>query len=127
MSGYHPDQGATPPAPPPKPGSHEASRMATPSAGSSSVPPLPPQQQQNQQYPGSVGYGAHEPSQLQHAQTLDGVEGGQAAVQQHLDVPQPQPDPGEGWLPETLQDKSYVYVSSESRHDIRRSFSWGER
>ncbi|KAM3500358.1 hypothetical protein MY10362_006473 [Beauveria mimosiformis] len=99
MSGYHPDQGATPPAPPPKPGSHETSRMATPSGAgsSSSVPPPPPPP------PGYGNYGANEPSQLQHVQAADAEAGVQ---QQQLDLPRPMPDPGEGWLPEMLQDKS---------------------
>ncbi|EGX90217.1 hypothetical protein CCM_06636 [Cordyceps militaris CM01] len=101
MSGYHPDQGATPPAPPPKPDSHEASRMATPSTSGSVPPPPPPQQ-----YPGYAGYAAHEPSQLQQTQTADA----DGAVPPQLDVPQPMPDPGEGWLPETLQDKSPLWT-----------------
>ncbi|KAM3508048.1 hypothetical protein MY11210_006896 [Beauveria gryllotalpidicola] len=101
MAGYHPDQGATPPAPPPKPGSHETSRMATPSGAgiSSSVPPPPPPP------PGYGNYGAHEPSQLQHVQAAD-AEAAVQQQQQQLDVPQPMPDPGEGWLPEMLQHKS---------------------
>lgn len=107
MSGYHPDQSATPPAPPPKPGSHEASRMTTPGTSSSSVPPPPPPQ-----HPGYSSYSTYEPSQLQQVQTMDaeGQVGGSAA-QQQLEVPQPMPDPGEGWLPETLQDKPCVLDS----------------
>ncbi|KAM3561714.1 hypothetical protein MY1884_002249 [Beauveria asiatica] len=103
MSRYHPDQGATPPAPPPKPGSHETSRMATPSGAgsSSSVPPPPPPP------PGYGNYGANEPLQLQHVQAADAEAGvQQQQQQQQLDVPQPMPDPGENWLPEMLQDKS---------------------
>lgn len=71
--------------------------MATPSTSGSVPPPPPPQQ-----YPGYAGYAAHEPSQLQQTQTADA----DGAVPPQLDVPQPMPDPGEGWLPETLQDKS---------------------
>ncbi|KAM3436112.1 hypothetical protein NHJ13734_005270 [Beauveria thailandica] len=102
MSRYHPDQGATPPAPPPKPGSHETSRMATPSGAgsSSSVPPPPPPP------PGYGNYGANEPLQLQHVQAADAEAAGVQQQQQQLDVPQPMPDPGENWLPEMLQDKS---------------------
>lgn len=112
MSGYHPDQSATPPAPPPKPGSHEASRMTTPGASSSSVPPPPPPPQQ---HPGYSSYSTHEPSQLRHVQTMDadgqaGGSGSQQQQQHHLDVPRPMPDPGEVWLPETLQDKPCVLI-----------------
>ncbi|TQW06825.1 hypothetical protein IF2G_05209 [Cordyceps javanica] len=108
MSGYHSDQGATPPAPPPKPGSHEASRMTTPStSGDGSVPPPPPPPPPQQQHPGYAGYSTHEPSPLQQAQVVDADGAATGALQQQLEVPQPMPDPGEGWLPETLQDKSY--------------------
>ncbi|OAQ91519.1 Modifier of rudimentary, Modr [Purpureocillium lilacinum] len=97
---------ATPPAPPPKPGSHETSRMGTPSSG----PPLPPpppssqQQQQQQQQQGQQGQMAGG-GQQGYAAAAGGADDGLLG-----DVPFPQsdvgPDPGDGWLPSMLQDKS---------------------
>ncbi|KAF9767923.1 hypothetical protein IL306_014863, partial [Fusarium sp. DS 682] len=66
-------QGATPPVLPPKPGSHETSRIATPT--SASVPP---------------------PSEGRIPSNT--VNPAAASI----------PDPGDQWLPQILQDKSYV-------------------
>lgn len=95
MTGFPPDNGpaATPPVPPPKPGSHEASGISTPVPyGASGTP-------------GSFSSGA------QHGATTQGQPGGQdpgaafAPEQQASPIPE---DPGEHWLPHILEDKSYV-------------------
>ncbi|KAK0383310.1 hypothetical protein NLU13_9223 [Sarocladium strictum] len=93
MTGFPPDNGpaATPPVPPPKPGSHEASGISTPVPyGASGTP-------------GSFSSGA------QHGATTQGQPGGQdpgaafAPEQQASPIPE---DPGEHWLPHILEDKS---------------------
>ena len=95
---------ATPPAPPPKPGSHETSRMGTPSSGPPLPPPPPSSQQQQQQQQGQQGQMAGG-GQQGYAAAAGGADDGLLA-----DVPFPQsdvgPDPGDGWLPSMLQDKS---------------------
>ena len=75
---------STPPAPPPKPGSHETSRRGTPFG-----PPQPPPP------PGADD---------------DDVAGALPPFPQ-ADAG---PDPGEGWLPGLLQDKSCVISPSSS-------------
>ncbi|UNI15226.1 hypothetical protein JDV02_001781 [Purpureocillium takamizusanense] len=103
-----------PPAPPPKPGSHETSRMGTPSSG----PPLPPpppllssqQQPQHQQQQGQQQQGYSAATAGAGAGAGAGVGGGADDGGLLGDVPFPQsdvgPDPGDGWLPSMLQDKS---------------------
>ncbi|KAF4947229.1 hypothetical protein FGADI_10537 [Fusarium gaditjirri] len=71
-------QVATPPVLPPKPGSHETSRIATPT--SSGVPP--------------PSEGRTPSNTVNHAS---------ASI----------PDPGDKWLPQILQDKSYVISQSQ--------------
>ncbi|KAJ9157693.1 Vacuolar protein sorting-associated protein 37C [Pleurostoma richardsiae] len=74
----------TPPAPPPKPGSHEASRMGTPALTQSPRPPPPPPDQ--------------------HSNLPEAMGGTTAQAQ--IAQPQSIPDPGDQWLPKFLQDKS---------------------
>ncbi|KAK2593579.1 hypothetical protein QQS21_008708 [Conoideocrella luteorostrata] len=78
---------STPPAPPPKGGSHNVSSISTPTTASSPPPPPFPRPAPN------------EP---------DGAQGISAASTPPLAFPisDPAPDPGEGWLPEVLRDKS---------------------
>lgn len=81
---------STPPAPPPKPGSHEVSRMSTPITTQSprAPPPLPDQQQH---------------SDLPEAAAAAAGGGAQPA---QVARPQAIPDPGDQWLPKVLEDKS---------------------
>lgn len=68
---------STPPVLPPKPGSHEASRIATPASAA-----LPVFDADRGRVPGAMA-----------------------------PAPPPSiPDPGENWLPQFLQDKSYVFT-----------------
>lgn len=79
----------TPPAPPPKPGSHEVSRINTPIATQSPrpAPPVPTDhQQQHSDLPEAAGLTASQ----------------QAQIVRPRDVP----DPGDQWLPRYLEDKS---------------------
>ncbi|ROW18007.1 hypothetical protein VPNG_00395 [Cytospora leucostoma] len=79
----------TPPAPPPKPGSHEVSRLSTPITTQSPRPPPPlPDQQQLSELPETAGAGGAQQAQAQVAR------------------PQEIPDPGDQWLPKILEDKS---------------------
>jgi hypothetical protein len=71
---------STPPVPPPKPGSHDASRISTPTTTQSPRPP---------------------PSNLPEA-------AGGPAAQAQIARPPEIPDPGDQWLPKYLEDKSYV-------------------
>lgn len=84
---------STPPAPPPKPGSHEVSRMSTPITTQSprAPPPLPDQQQH---------------SDLPEAAAAAAAGGGAQPAQ--VARPQAIPDPGDQWLPKVLEDKSYA-------------------
>lgn len=86
----------TPPAPPPKPGSHEVSRMNTPIATQSPrpAPPIPDHHHQQQQH-----------SDLPEAAAAAGLT---AAQQAQVARPQDIPDPGDQWLPQFLEDKSCV-------------------
>lgn len=78
----------TPPAPPPKPGSHDVSRMSTPiSTQSPGRSPLP-DQQQHSDLPEPAGVPVSQQAQVTRPQ----------AVQ----------DPGDQWLPQFLEDKSCV-------------------
>lgn len=79
---------STPPAPPPKPGSHEVSALNTPVTSQSPrpQPPLPDQQQH---------------SDLPEAAGLTGAQRAQ------ISRPQDIPDPGDQWLPRFLEDKQY--------------------
>ncbi|EON96866.1 hypothetical protein UCRPA7_7579 [Phaeoacremonium minimum UCRPA7] len=74
----------TPPAPPPKPGSHDASRMGTPATTQSPRPP-PPIPDQHSNLPEAMGG---------------------ATAQAQITRPESIPDPGDQWLPKFLQDKS---------------------
>ncbi|KAH6649945.1 hypothetical protein F5144DRAFT_636246 [Chaetomium tenue] len=78
----------TPPAPPPKPpGTHDVSRMSTPSSGTAPPPPPPP---------------------LPEAVTAGLIAAGTPAGAEYYD-PQSQQeiaDPGDQWLPKFLEDKS---------------------
>ncbi|KAM4059372.1 modifier of rudimentary (Mod(r)) protein [Hirsutella rhossiliensis] len=76
---------ATPPAPPPKPGSHDASRMGTPSG---LVPPPPP------------------PTAAADYDQGGGLGDVQSAAANALPQAEIGPDPGDNWLPALLQDKS---------------------
>lgn len=80
---------STPPAPPPKPGSHEVSRLNTPSTIPSPrpVPPIP-DQRQHSDLPEAAGLAAAQRAQIARPQTI--------------------PDPGDQWLPKFLEDKSCV-------------------
>jgi hypothetical protein len=95
MASFPADSGpsATPPVLPPKPGSHEASGISTPTPYGSGAGPG------GYNVTSNPGYSAQ------------GQQGGQdpnafcATEQQAPSIPQ---DPGEHWLPQTLEDKSYV-------------------
>lgn len=80
----------TPPAPPPKPGSHDVSRMSTPINTQSPGPgPSPlPDQQQHSDLPEAAGVPVSQQAQVTRPQTV--------------------PDPGDQWLPQFLEDKSCV-------------------
>lgn len=83
----------TPPAPPPKPGSHEVSRINTPTATQSPrpAPPVPDHQQQHSDLPEATGLTAAQQAQVARPQDI--------------------PDPGDQWLPRFLEDKSCVFLS----------------
>lgn len=80
----------TPPLPPPKPGSHEASRGATPQT--SSALPVAPSQASQEWYQAQSGNGrsAQSPANIAHA---------------NEPLPKP-PTVEEGWLPDAVRDKS---------------------
>lgn len=96
MASYTPElqaPGSAPPPPPPKPGSHDATRISTPTTigdAASVIPGAP------------TPYGAASGS---FPPPSSGPAGSAAATQQPVDVP----DPGDQWLPQILQDKSYVF------------------
>src|SRR5687768_8461883 len=95
MTSFPPDSGpaATPPVLPPKPGSHEASGISTPTPYGSSATP------------GSFN------TNLQSGMPMQGQPSGQvpsAAFATEQQVPPIPEDPGEHWLPHILEDKSYV-------------------
>lgn len=77
----------TPPAPPPKPSSHETSRKGTPAGG---LPRPPPPSDDTHDGQSNVGDG-------QNPYIRDPTTGNVAI-----------PDPGEQWLPKLLEDKTYV-------------------
>ncbi|KAI5462991.1 hypothetical protein BGZ63DRAFT_353115 [Mariannaea sp. PMI_226] len=88
MDSYTPEPpSATPPVLPPKPGSHETSRLATPKSADFHYPPPPPPPQQ----------------QLADGDRLAGANRNSGFV---ADVPEAIPDPGDQWLPKILEDKS---------------------
>ncbi|KAK7757843.1 hypothetical protein SLS62_000221 [Diatrype stigma] len=101
---------ASPPIPPPKPSSHEASRLGTPSVTNSPRPPPPPPfTPEHGMGVGSMdargrGFAAIDSSGLILAP--GGGSGAQQQYQQQRQQPQPIPDPGEHWLPKILEDKS---------------------
>ncbi|KAI9171942.1 hypothetical protein HJFPF1_01433 [Paramyrothecium foliicola] len=72
---------ATPPVPPPKPGSHDTSRISTPAAGAGGFPVADPERHR-------------------------GPGGPAASIASTLPAAAPIPDPGDQWLPEILRDKS---------------------
>lgn len=77
---------STPPAPPPKPGSHEVSAINTPITSQSPRPAPPvPDQQQHSDLPEAAGLTAAQNAQIARPQSI--------------------PDPGEQWLPRFLEDK----------------------
>ncbi|KUI63150.1 hypothetical protein VP1G_10272, partial [Cytospora mali] len=92
----------TPPAPPPKPGSHEVSRMSTPITTQSprAAPPTDQQQQQQQQ---QQKFPSELPDAAAGTAAATGVGGSQQA---QVARPQAIPDPGDQWLPKILEDKS---------------------
>ncbi|KAK9444378.1 Modifier of rudimentary, Modr [Metarhizium brunneum] len=85
MSSFTPElHSSTPPAPPPKGGSHDVSSISTPTT-SSSPPPAP---------------------FLPRPLPNDGQIVSATSTPPPLTVSEPIPDPGDGWLPEILRDKS---------------------
>ncbi|KAJ4394308.1 hypothetical protein N0V93_003525 [Gnomoniopsis smithogilvyi] len=77
---------STPPAPPPKPGSHEVSAINTPITSQSPRPAPPvPDQQQHSDLPEAAGITTAQNAQIARPQAI--------------------PDPGEQWLPRFLEDK----------------------
>lgn len=96
----------TPPVPPPKPGSHETSRMGTPSTSQSPRPPPIPDYSRPQNLPEAVAAGGARP---------------QAGQQQQ----QVEPDPGDQWLPRFLEDKSWV--TSRTAITSRAHFAFQDR
>jgi hypothetical protein len=89
MASYTPDPTSTPPVPPPKPGSHDASGINTPTTAG--YPP-PVTTSEGRQLPSAV---APPPNQI--------------------------PDPGDQWLPQILQDKSYVVTTRPRRSHPRQA------
>lgn len=87
---------STPPAPPPKTGSHETSRMQTPNTN---LPPRPP--------PHPAGLEVYHGAEHDHQY---GSENNSNENTSRNNIE----DPGEGWLPEFLADKSYVAYKTES-------------
>jgi hypothetical protein len=80
-----------PPIPPPKPGSHDTSRMSTPQTSQSPRPPPPPPQDGQ-------------------SSAVDAYGLPPAARQPVIAPAQEIADPGDQWLPRFLEDKSYVPV-----------------
>lgn len=79
---------STPPAPPPKPGSHEVSAINTPITSQSPRPAPPlPDQQQHSDLPEAAGLATAQQAQIARPQAI--------------------PDPGDQWLPRFLEDKPY--------------------
>lgn len=78
----------TPPAPPPKPGSHDVSRMSTPINTQSPGPSPHPDQQQHSDLPEPAGVPVSQQAQATRPQAIQ--------------------DPGDQWLPQFLEDKSCV-------------------
>lgn len=76
----------TPPAPPPKPGSHEVSRLGTPATSADSPRPAPPAPDHHSDLPEAAGLTAAQQAQIARPQAI--------------------PDPGDQWLPRFLEDKS---------------------
>ncbi|EFY89429.1 hypothetical protein MAC_04615 [Metarhizium acridum CQMa 102] len=99
MSSFIPElHSSTPPAPPPKGGSHDVSSISTPTTSSS--PPPPPF--------------------LPRPLPSDGQIVSAASTPPPLTVSEPIPDPGDGWLPEILRDKSYVFAPTPSLRPQKR-------
>jgi hypothetical protein len=94
MASFPADSGpsATPPVLPPKPGSHEASGISTPTP-----------------YGSATGPGSYNVTSSSDFAT-QGQQGGQdpnAAYPTKQQAPSIPQDPGEHWLPQVLEDKSY--------------------
>ncbi|PSR91942.1 hypothetical protein BD289DRAFT_429970 [Coniella lustricola] len=87
---------STPPAPPPKPGSHEVSRMGTPATVNSPQRPAPPVPDYHQQYQ----------QQQQHSDLPEAAAGIGGGPESHIVRSQAAADPGDQWLPKFLEDKS---------------------
>ncbi|CAN8099521.1 unnamed protein product [Discula destructiva] len=85
MERYEDLYASTPPAPPPKPGSHEVSALNTPITSQSPRPPPVPDQQQHSDLPEAAGLTAAQQAQISRPQAI--------------------PDPGDQWLPRFLEDK----------------------
>lgn len=116
MDKYEDIYSSTPPAPPPKPGSHEVSRIGTPTAIQSPrhAPPLSDQlqyHQQQQQQPHSDLPEAAAGTIATATATEGGGGGGgggslaAAAQQAQIARPNTVPDPGDQWLPTFVEDK----------------------
>lgn len=82
---------STPPAPPPKSGSHEVSAINTPITSQSPRPAPPvPDQQQHLDLPEAAGLTMAQQAQISRPQAI--------------------PDPGDQWLPRFLEDKQYGFL-----------------
>ncbi|KAI1339560.1 hypothetical protein F5Y15DRAFT_76653 [Xylariaceae sp. FL0016] len=89
-----------PPIPPPKPSSQDVSRLGTPSATSSPRPPPPVPGSENEYNNVGVEGKGKTPADVSG---LIPAQPGMGSAQAQT---QPIPDPGEGWLPKVLEDKS---------------------
>lgn len=107
MASFRPDGLAeTPPVLPPKPGSHEASRINTPSTAGhwNNLP--------------TAG-----PGPFDHGRAVPGSGVEPAAAPVAAAAASSIPDPGDMWLPQVLQDKSYVFPKCQKRNvDTIRCF-----
>ncbi|MCJ1388606.1 hypothetical protein MMC18_001453 [Xylographa bjoerkii] len=92
---------STPPPPPPKPSSHDASRISTPQNG----PPLPPP-------PETTSYDPNHQQQQQQQQQTRYPQPADAFGS--ADIPPPGID--DGWLPDTVRDKSKPDLSHLLSH-----------
>lgn len=90
----------TPPPPPPKPSSHETSRRGTPQLNQS-IPGTPQQQFQGyyQAQEGKNGENRYQSPSMGEAVHANNINS----------LPKP-PTVEEGWLPDVVKDKSYVFV-----------------
>ncbi|KAI1325253.1 hypothetical protein F5Y16DRAFT_274136 [Xylariaceae sp. FL0255] len=93
-----------PPVPPPKPSSHDVSRLGTPTTTHTNSPRPPPP------VPDSAGLENADASGLipAQSQTPGGGMGGGVGLrlQQQIQQQAPIPDPGDSWIPAILEDKS---------------------